>query len=193
MADLVSGPFTNFRLGLHELRRNWGWILALGIALIVLGMIAIGDVVLFTVVSVVFIGWMLVFQGVIEAVQAFRHRRGTYLFFHVVSAVLSVVVGILLLSNPTAGAVVLTLVLSIYFIVGGLFRIIAAGATRIHSWGWMVLNGVITLALGILVLAHWPSSAMWVLGLFIGIDFIVGGWSRVMLALAARRIPLATA
>ncbi|HEY6290157.1 MAG TPA: HdeD family acid-resistance protein [Terriglobia bacterium] len=188
MGLMMDSPLNVFRTGLHELRRNWGWILALGIALIVLGMIAIGDVVFFTVVSVIFLGWVLVFGGIVEAVQAFRHRKGGSFFLHLLSSVLAVVVGFLLLENPQAGALVLTLMLAVYFIAGGIFRIFAALTMRLPTWGWMVFNGLVTLALGILVLAHWPSSALWIIGLFIGIDLIVTGWTRVMLALAVRKL-----
>ena len=188
MGMMMESPLNVFRVGLHELRRNWGWILALGIALVILGMIAIGDVVFFTVVSVIFLGWVLLIGGVVEAVQAFRHRKGGSFFLHLLSAVLAVVVGFMLLENPQAGALVLTLMLAVYFIAGGLFRIFGALTMRLPSWGWMVFNGVVTLLLGVLVLAHWPVSGVWVIGLFIGIDLIITGWSRVMLALAVRKL-----
>jgi len=189
MGTMMESPLNIFRVGLHDMRRNSGWMLALGIALIVLGMFAIGwDVVFITVISVIFLGWVLLIGGIVEAVQAFRHRKGGSFFLHLLSAVLAVVVGFLLLENPTGGALVLTLMLAFYFIAGGIFRIIAALSMRLPSWGWMLFNGIVTLLLGILVLAHWPGSALWVIGLFIGIDMIVTGWARVMLALAVRKL-----
>ena len=189
MGMMMESPLSVLGKGVHELRRNWGWMLALGIALIVLGMFAISwDVIFLTVVSVIFFGWLLVIGGIVEAVQAFRHRKSGSFFLHLLSAVLAVVVGFLLLENPTTGAVVLTLMLAFYFIAGGIFRIFGALTMRLPSWGWMVFNGVVTLLLGVLVLAHWPSSALWVIGLFIGIDMIVTGWARVMLALAVKKL-----
>ena len=188
MGQILGRPNIFQTIGVGDLRRNWKWILAGGIAWIVLGMIAIGDVVFLTVVSVAFFGLLLLIEGIIEAVQTFRHRKGGHFFLHLLAAVLSVVVGFELFLNPTAGALVLTLVLAIYFIVGGLFRIAVAIAMQLPSRGWMIFNGIVTLLLGVLVLAHWPLSALWVIGLFIGIDLIVGGWSRVMLALAARKL-----
>lgn len=178
-----------FFTGMHELRRNWGWLLALGILLVILGIIAIGDSVSFTVISMFFFGWVLLIAGIIEAVQAFRHRRSGHLFWHALNAVLSIVVGIMLLGHPLAGAVVMTLLLAAYFTVAGIFRIVMALAMRIRGWGWRLADGIITLILGILVWAQWPVSGLWVIGLFIGIDLIFMGWSEVMLALGARALP----
>lgn len=178
-----------FFTGMPELRRNWGWLLALGILLVILGIIAIGDSVSFTVVSMFFFGWMLLIAGIIEAVQAFRHRRSGHLFWHALNAVLAIVVGIMLLGHPLAGALVMTLLLAAYFTVAGIFRIVMALSMRIRGWGWRLLDGIITLILGILVWAQWPVSGLWVIGLFIGIDLIFMGWSEVMLALGVRALP----
>ena len=133
--------------------------------------------------------WLLLIEGVIEGIRAFRQRAESRFSLPLLTAVLSVIVGFMLLRNTEAGALVLTLVLSIYFMAGGLFRIVAATATGPPRWGWVLANGIVALLLGVLVFAHWPSSALWILGLFIGIDMLVGCWSRVMLALADRKSP----
>lgn len=78
-----------FDTGVHELRRNWGWLLALGIVLIFLGVIALIDSVAVSVMSIIFFGWVLIFAGIVEAVQAFRHRNGSHFFLHVLDAVFS--------------------------------------------------------------------------------------------------------
>lgn len=178
-----------FPVSFRSLRKNWGWLLALGIALVVLGAIALLDSVFVTVVSMILFGWVLLIAGIVEAVQAFRHRGSGHLFLHVLNAVLSIVVGIMLLRNPLAGAVVMTLLLAAYFTVAGVFRIIAAAAMRIPGWGWTLANGIITLILGILIWVHWPVAGLWIIGLFIGIDLIIVGWSQVMIAAAARALP----
>lgn len=193
MSPGVNVPLGILPAGLDELRRNWGWLLALGIALIVLGIVALADAVGVTVVSMFFFGWILLIAGVIEAVQAFRHRRSGRLFLHLLNAVLSIVVGFLLLRNPLAGAIVITLLLAAYFAVAGIFRIIAALAMRVPRWGWALANGIVTFILGILVWSEWPISGLWVIGLFIGIDLMITGWSEVMLATVARQFPLESA
>lgn len=176
-----------------ELRRNWGWLLALGICLLILGIIALLDSIFVTVISMLFFGWILVIAGIVEGVQAFRHRSGGHLFLHLLNAALAIVVGALLLRRPLAGAVVMTLLLAMYFAVAGIFRIVAALSVRVPGWGWALFNGIVTLILGILIWARWPVSGLWVIGLFIGIDLIIVGWSQVMTATAVRALPAARA
>lgn len=171
------------------LRRNWGWLLALGICLLILGIIAVLDSVLTTVVSMVFFGYILIVAGIIEAVQTFRHRDCGHLFLHALNAVLAIVVGALLLWKPLAGAMVMTLLLAMYFCVAGIFRIVVSFSVRVTGWGWTCLSGVVTLILGILIWAQWPVSGLWVIGLFVGIELIVAGWAQIMTAFAARTLP----
>lgn len=169
---------------LTELRRNWAWILAFGCITILLGMFAIAYSVVFTIVSVFYLAAILIVAGVVEAVHAIRHRERGHLIWYLLEGLLAVVIGLLMLQSPIRGALVLTLLLATYFIIAGIFRIVAALSLRLPNWGWTVANGVVTLALGVLVWSGWPMSGLWVLGLFIGISLIFTGWARVMLALA---------
>lgn len=184
MIQKTVAPSSLFVANLSALRKNWGWLLVLGITLLVLGIIALLDSVLVTTVSMLFFGWILIIAGVVEGLQTFRHWRSGHLFLHVLNTVLSIVVGIMLLMNPVTGALVLTLLLAIYFTVAGIFRIVAAASMRVPGWSWTLFNGIVTLILGILIWAHWPSTGLWIIGLFIGIDLIVVGWSQIMTALA---------
>src|SRR5665213_861239 len=178
---------TVFDVGLQELRRNWGWLLALGVALILIGVIAVVDSVAVSVASMIVFGWILLVAGIVQAVQAFRHRTSGHFLLHVVNSVFSFIVGLILLRNSLAGLLVVTLLLAAYFIVSGIFRIVAALAVRVHGSGWTLMDGIISLVLGILVWVHWPSAALWVIGLFIGINLITTGCAQVMLALSLRR------
>ncbi len=179
-----------FDTGVHELRRNWGWLLALGALLVFLGAIALVDSVAVSVISMIFFGWVLVVAGIVQAVQAFRHRKGSHFFPHVLNAVFSFIVGLMLLRNSLAGLLVITLLLAVYFIVSGIFRIVAAATIRVPGSGWTLANGIISLVLGILVWAHWPVGALWIIGLFIGINLIATGCSQVMLAFSVRRLAI---
>jgi len=172
---------------LEEFRRNATWFLVLGVILVILGFIAVGRSVSVTLASMYFFGWLLVIGGVVEAVQAFWQRQWGGLFFNLLSGVLYVVVGFMVLGNPEAGAVALTLLIALFFLIAGAFRIIVALTMRFPEWHWLLLNGAITLLLGLLIWKQWPSSALWVIGLFIGIDLIFTGTAWVMLSLAARR------
>jgi uncharacterized membrane protein HdeD (DUF308 family) len=175
--------------GVHELRRNWGLLLALGIAELLLGLIALGVVGVVTLASVLFFAWLLILSGVFHLIRAFRTRGWEGVTLHLLIGILQAAVGVLLLANPAAGAASLTLLLAVLFIVSGLFRIGFAVMTRIHGWGWQVLSGLVAFLLGMLISAGWPASSVWVIGTFIGIDLIFGGWAFIMLALAARRLP----
>jgi uncharacterized membrane protein HdeD (DUF308 family) len=173
---------------IQELAQHWKWLLGLGLISIMIGTLALGSSVLVTLASVILFGWILLLMGGMEAVHSFWQRKWGGFFLHLVNGILSVVVGFLIVGNPGASALVLTLLLAMFFMVGGLFRIIAALTMRFPSWGWRLLNGVVTLLLGIFIWNQWPVSGLWVIGLFVGIDLIFSGWSSVMLALAARRM-----
>jgi len=171
---------------LTELRRNWGWILAFGCISILVGMFAVIYSVVFTLVSVLFLAGMLLAAGVIEAAYAIRHRERGHIVWYLLEALLAIAIGLLLLQSPVRGAVVLTLLLATYFLVAGIFRIVAALTLRPPNWGWVLFNGIVTMGLGVIVWGGWPTSSLWVLGLFIGITMIFSGWARVMLAVALR-------
>lgn len=188
MNESINAPLGNLSTGLQKLRRNWGWMLVMGILLVVLGFIALVDSVSVSLISMLFFGGVLIIAGILESIQAYRHRGSGWVWLHGFNAVLSLVIGIILVLNPVAGLIVVTFVLGIYFTIAGIFRIVASSALRIPGWGWSLANGIVTLVLGILIWAHWPVSALWVVGLFIGIDLVILGWSEVMLAMAVRRL-----
>jgi uncharacterized membrane protein HdeD (DUF308 family) len=171
---------------LHELQQNRGWLIAFGIIAIVAGLAAITYSVLATLVSVIFLAWLLIFAGVLEVVYAIRHRERGHLILYLLEGILAIVVGALLLQSPARGAVVLTLLLAAYFVLAGIFRIVGALALRLPHWGWVLASGIISLALGIVVWGGWPTTGLWVIGLFIGINMIFSGFARLMLGLALR-------
>ncbi len=172
---------------LEQFSRNWGWFLALGIVMIVLGTLALGSALFVTLVSMIFFGWLLVFSGIFEAVQSFWQKQWGGFFLHLAVGILYAIVGFMLIANPGASAVALTLLMAIFFIVAGIFRIVAALSMRFPHWGWMLLSGIAALILGLLIWRQWPASGFWIIGLFIGIELIFTGWSWVMLSLVARR------
>jgi uncharacterized membrane protein HdeD (DUF308 family) len=176
-------------IGLDEIRQKWGWFLVLGIALVVLGTVALAMPLLATLTSVLLFGWLVVFGGVFEAVAAFSAPKWTGVLLQLLSGILGVVVGALLVIHPLAGAGALTLLLAAFFFVGGFFRIGAAVMLRFPAWGWAVAGGIVTVLLGALIWAQWPASAVWVIGTFVAIDLLLRGWSWIMFAISARRIP----
>lgn len=173
---------------LENLRRKWRWFLALGIALIVLGIIALSVMPAATLATVMILGWLLVFSGVVEAAHGFHVRGWGGMFLHRAGGILGVLIGLLIVTHPVAGALAWTLLFASFFTVIGLFRMVAAIRLKFPNWGWAVFDGTITLLLGILLWADWPWSGLWFVGLSVGISLLLRGWSSVMLALAVRTL-----
>jgi len=173
---------------LEPLRTKWGWIVALGVVYVIAGLIALGSIVAATVVSVFIVGIMMLIAGVAEVINAFQVKTwGKFLLWLILGA-LYIVAGFVTFENPVLAAAVLTLILGIALIASGIMRIFLGVSVREGTpWGWIVLSGVITLLLGIVILAHWPVSSLFVLGLFLGIDLVFAGASWIALGLGLRR------
>jgi uncharacterized membrane protein HdeD (DUF308 family) len=167
-------------------RHHWVWFFVLGVLLIILGIAALAASALTSLLSVLFLGWLLVLGGAVQTVHAFWARRWGGVFAHLVAGVLSLVVGLLFLTRPTLAELALTLFVAVLFIVGGLIRLNAALLGRFPGWGWVVYDGVLSVVLGLVIWVAWPESAMWVIGMLVGIDLLFKGWSCLMLALASR-------
>jgi uncharacterized membrane protein HdeD (DUF308 family) len=174
--------------GFDELYRHSNWFLALGLALIVLGLIALGAATATTVASLILFGWLLIIGGILEIAYALWRRTWSGFLIDLVIGVLYVVVGFMVVANPAATALGLTLLVAMFLIVGGLLRIISAFAIRYPNWGWLVFHGVVALVLGILIWQGLPQTALWVIGLYIGIELIVNGFALLMLGMAAKKL-----
>ena len=167
-----------------EVIQHWGWLLAFGIGLAVLGVIAIIRSVAATVVSMLFFGWLLVFAAGIEIGQAIMLGKWAGTFHHWLAAVLFGVLGALIIWRPVITAEVLTLMMGALFLVAGLFQLIALFVSSVSDWGWHAINAVITFVLGILIVAQWPVSGLWVIGLFVGLELLLYGITWIAIALS---------
>jgi len=165
-----------------EMIHHWGWFLAFGIVLLALGIAAIIRSVTATLASMVVIGWLLIFAGVFEFVAAFMVGNWAGFFLHLLIAIFCVIVGITMLTRPVMSAEAWTIVMSIFFLVGGLYELISSLYYHLPGWGWQAASGVVATILGILVAAGWPTSGLWVIGLFIGIDLVFYGCAWIALA-----------
>jgi uncharacterized membrane protein HdeD (DUF308 family) len=170
----------------REIIQYWGWFLAFGIAVLLLGVAAVVRSVTATVVSMLFFGWLLVLASGIEIAQAIMVGRWVGFFQHLLAAILFGVTGLLLVIRPLKSAEVVTLFMGMFFLVGGLFQLIGSVVLALPGWGWHAADGVITFVLGLLVLAGWPASGLWVIGLFVGIDLILYGAAWIALAIGLR-------
>ena len=179
---------------MENLTKNWGWLLALGILMVILGVFAIGAPVVATIAFELMLGWILVIGGIAQGVHAFMAQGWKGFLFQLLSGILYLVVGVMILTNPLGGALALTVLLAAFLVVEGIFKIITALRSRpLNGWVWLLVSGVISVILGGMIWAQWPSSALWVISLLVGIYLLFSGWSLILLALAARRAPGAAA
>ncbi|HWO82531.1 MAG TPA: HdeD family acid-resistance protein [Solirubrobacterales bacterium] len=169
------------------LSRSWKALMIVGVAAIVLGCIAILVPAVASVGTAIFIGWLLLFVGIVMVAAAFSaHSVGT-LVLRLIWAILTVLVGIWLIVEPHNGTLTLTLVLGIYFLFMGLTRTTIAFIARGEAnAGLLGLSGIAGLLVGILILAKFPSSADWAIGLLVGIDLIFAGWTLTSIALLGK-------
>ena len=173
---------------LHPLRDKWWCFLLLGIALVVLGSLCIIDPLVPSLASVIFLGFVLIAAGITQIVSSFWAGKWSGMLIHMLIGVLYVVVGWMIIEAPVINMVVITKFIAIFLIVSGAFRIVSALVVRFQDWGWALLNGCITLLLGVIINRQLPEAALWVIGLFIGIEMILNGWAWVMLALGLRAV-----
>ncbi len=170
-----------------DLGRNWGWLLALGILSVILGVIGLGMTFLLTLASVLYFGVLMVIGGGVQLFQAFKCSGWKSVLSHVLIALLYLAAGIMIVTRPLLASVVLTWALACILIAVGVLRIVMAVQHRaMQGWVWALVGGVVTLLLGLMILARWPLDALWVIGLFLAIELIVNGWVQILVALAAR-------
>lgn len=193
---MPAEPLTpgTLRHELQALHHQWWCFLLLGISLIVIGAVCIASPLAMTVATVtvvLMIGFFMLAGGLLQVVSAFWAGRWSGMLLHTLIGILYGVVGYMIIDKPDTGMLVVTKFIAIFLIVAGIFRIVAALGTRFHDWGWVLLNGVITLILGLIInrqLTEDPKTALWVIGLFVGIEMIFNGWAWVMLSLGLRRV-----
>jgi uncharacterized membrane protein HdeD (DUF308 family) len=174
---------------IEPLRAKSGWIIALGVIFVIAGFIALGSIITATVASVFVVGIMMLIAGVAEVINAFQVKSWGRFLFWLLLGILYIVAGFIAFENPWLTAAVLTLLLGASLIASGIMRIILAFSMRQQApWIWIVISGVITLLLGIVILSHWPTSSLYVLGIFLGIDLIFAGAGWIGLGLGLRRL-----
>ena len=168
-----------------------GWVIFGGITMLLLGTVAIIYDVTATIVSVVLFGWLLMIAGFMQIVHAFQVRTWSGFFLYLLDGIIRATVGTLLVLYPGAGAQSITLVLSFYFIVGGLFKTFGSMVLQFPSWGWSVASGLVSVALGVLLAMQWPASSTWFIGFAVGLDLILYGWALLMFAAAVKKLSIA--
>ena len=173
------------------LRAHWRLYVFQGVLMIVLGVLAVAAPAFASLTVDIYVGWLFLISGVLGLIAMFSARNVPGFLWTLVTALLSIVVGGVLLWKPVEGALSLTIVLTGFFIVEGVFQAAAALIYRDaipSTWGWLLASGLADLALVGIIVAGWPGTAAWVLGLLVGVNLLTTGWAVVMVALGARDI-----
>lgn len=174
----------------EEVRSKWIWFLLLGIVLIVLGVIALGNLLVATIATVYYIGALIIVAGVVQIVHAFQVKEWGSFFIWLLSGVFYAIAGFLAFYNPLLASVALTFVLAISLIVAGILRIWTGFASRPRAgWGWLVAAGALALVVGLIIAARWPADTVYLIGLILAIELIFEGWSFIAVALSLKSRP----
>ncbi|MCB2193677.1 MAG: HdeD family acid-resistance protein [Deltaproteobacteria bacterium] len=173
--------------GLAEVKQHRGSLLVAGIISLILGSLAIIAPLAATVAVVWIIGAVILIQGVIQLIHCFKAAQWSAFAWNLLWAVVYIIAGGLILAKPLLGAVTLTLLLAVFFIVEGVVKLgLAMKVKPAPRWGWILFSGIMGLVLGLIIFAGWPGDSLAIMGLLLGIDLIFGGWSMIMLASAAK-------
>ena len=180
---MASAGYMTASAGSLSLR--WGWVLALGIALIIAGIIALGDTIAVTLISVLLLGWLLIATGILHVVHLVRHTEVRSVW-NILGTIFDFIAGIYLAIHPALGALTLTLVLAAFLLASGVTRLIGIFPTNLPHKFWPIVDGLLSIVLGVLLWIHWPWTGLWFIGFAIAIELIFRGWAWVMVAFALR-------
>lgn len=186
MTNATDGT-ANLKAALHD---HWRTLLIEGIILFVLGSAAIVVPPAASLAVAIVLGWLFLVAGIVGAAAAIAGRAAPGFWWSLISALVSIAAGVTLIGWPVSGTISLTFVLTAFLIADGVLTILFAIEHRrqlSQRWEWMLVNGVLDLLLAGIIVVALPVSAMWALGLIVGIDFVFAGWSLIAMALAARK------
>ncbi len=184
----VASPTSDASMKVGGHSSSWPWFLAMGIALVIVGTLAIGASLITTLATVFAFGILLLIGAATQLIGALRARHWSGFFIELLTGVFYLIIGLLMLGHPIGAAAGLTLMIAAFLLVGGTFRIAVALSERFESWPWVALSGGVSIMLGVFIWRQWPVSGLWVIGLFVGIEMIFSGWSWIMLGMCARKL-----
>lgn len=159
-----------------------------GVLLVILGVLAVASPFLAAVAVNAVVAWLIVFAGIVHIVLAFHaHGAGTVIW-RLLVGLAYLAFGAYLILHPVLGVASLTLLLAALFVIEGILNIILYfKMRRLHGSAWVLIDGIVTLALGGMIYAQWPFSAGWAIGIVVGISMMISGVSRIAMSLAVRR------
>lgn len=188
----VNPSLTDMQRAMQDaFRVHWRLIMFQGVIMIILGVLAVAAPVIATIAIDIYIGWLFLISGVIGLLALFSTNDIPAFLWGLITAALSVALGVLLIWRPVEGAASLTFLLTAFFFVEGVFQIATSLVYRElipGTWGWMLASGLSDLVLVAVIVYGWPESAVWVLGLLVGFNLIISGWAIVMTSFAGREM-----
>jgi uncharacterized membrane protein HdeD (DUF308 family) len=165
-----------------------------GVLLIIFGMVAISSPFLAAVAVNVAIAWLIALAGVVHLMLAFRAHGAGSMIWKLLVGIAYILFGGYLIMHPVLGVASLTLILASLFLIEGILNIILFFKMRsLGGSSWVLVDGIITLVLGLMIYLQWPSSSAWAIGILVGVSMIISGVTRVMLSLAVRKASAAVA
>jgi len=170
-----------------NVHKRWGLFLFIGLLLIALGILAIACAKYATEFTVVLLGLFLVGAGLLQILNGIYAKRWTGYSISLLLGLFYIIAGGLCILKPLASAEGISLLIAALLLVGGTFRLFSSLRYHFDNWGWVFFSGLTSLLLGFLILAEWPASGLWVIGLFVGVDLLLTGIYWVTLSLAARK------
>ncbi len=169
-------------------RQAPAWSIGWGVLLIVLGMMAVGSPFLAAVAVNVAIAWLIVLAGIVHLILAFHAHGAGSLIWKLLVGLAYLAFGVYLIMHPVLGVASLTLLLASLFLIEGILDVILFFKMRsLGGSSWVLVDGIITLLLGLMIYLQWPSSSAWAIGTLVGVSMIISGVARVMLSLALRK------
>jgi uncharacterized membrane protein HdeD (DUF308 family) len=191
---LVKEEFMAQQSPVDTVRHASTWSIVWGVLLIIFGMVAIGSPFLAAVAVNAVIAWLIVLAGVVHLVLAFHTHRAGSVIWKLLVGVAYLCFGAYLIMHPVLGVASLTLVLASLFLIEGILNIVLFFKMRpMQGSSWVLVDGIITLMLGLMIYLQWPSSSAWAIGTLVGVSMIISGVTRVMISLAVRRATTAIA
>jgi uncharacterized membrane protein HdeD (DUF308 family) len=170
-----------------ELRSKWGWFVGLGIVMLIVGVIALGNLLAATVASVFLVGIMMLIAGGFEIAHAFGVKTWGGFFWWLLSGLLYAIGGLIAFNNPLLASAVLTLLLAASLVASGVVRAwIGYKHWSAKGSGWIITAAIITALCGLVIAIGWPTNSLWVLGMFLAIDMIFQGWTAIALGFALK-------
>jgi uncharacterized membrane protein HdeD (DUF308 family) len=171
-----------------KLRHGFGWLAALGVILVLAGLVGLVYTAVATLTSMLLFGWLLLVGGIVGLLHAIQARGTSFFWLGVIVAALNIAAGVVVIRLPHAAAVALTMFAALLFLSAGLFRLVGSMVVRGQQFGWSLLLGAFDLLLGVLVLGSWPSSSQYVIGAFFSLALLFDGLGLVATGYGGRRV-----